>query len=41
MYKHETIRNRLIGYLTLIVYWLLEIWNNQSINWLFGESARH
>ena len=36
MYKHETIRNWLIGYLTFISSNL-----NWSINQLFGESAQH
>ena len=38
MYKHETIRNRLIGYLT---YQLIKIWKQLLNNRLFGESAQH
>ena len=38
MYKHETIRNQFIGYLT---YQLIKYRNNCSINQLFGESAQN
>ena len=35
MYKHETIRNQLIGYLTFISVKYIKFGNNWSINWSF------